>query len=265
MTNTANKHSLMKYLILFTLFFNSASIWTQSREVTQTKPEMKKKISAAFRAFGLSADNCSIGTQKPYRDEPDKKMRRWAGGSQCVHLSQDIQSNPHLTEFAAFCVAASTKNHDIDKGFYAFCAAICASMIAASIPICLAIDALPLSDQCISHTSAYIFLCKLLASFVPIYLAATNGPYYSKIDNAISHHLNARTFTQACQKLIEQNNLKPLATYYAFAKLIKHRPLSQQTQNCIIKWTLKNNDFTITSARTNYTSMSAHIWKRVNA
>ena len=65
----------------------------------------------------------------------------------------------------------------------------------------------------------------------------------------------------ACQKLIEQKNFKPLATYYSFAQLIKHRPLCQTDQLCIIEWALKNSGHSIRSALSNYNAMRSSIWK----
>ena len=41
--------------------------------------------------------------------------RQWEGGDKRTRLAQDIRSSAHLTEFAAFCVAASVKNHNIEK------------------------------------------------------------------------------------------------------------------------------------------------------
>lgn len=217
-------------------------------EVSQSKQEIQKKINNAFQAFGMEAENCIIETEKAYSSHTaDKKLQRWAGGSKCVRLTEDIQSNSYLTEFAAHCIAASVKNNNHEKSISTFYGI---GFISPFLP--------SLSFLFANNASYGIPLA--IAFAVPVaFLGTKKGMRI--LDQKISDYFDAQAFQIACQKLIEQNNLKPLATYYAFAKMVKHCPLSQKDQLCTIKWVLKNNHFTITSARTNYNSMRAHIWE----
>jgi hypothetical protein len=229
-------------------------------ELSLLKPGIQKKVSTAFESFGLSAPHCDVTTENAYNFLPDKKVCRWAGGPNCVHLHQDIQSNPYLTELAAHCIAASTKNNYLNKGLFLWCASFCGSIMASTIPLCFAIDSIP-SYGSLSRTSTFLILGKFLAAFIPIYFAATNDTYYTMIGDSISDYFDGKSFSLACQKFIEQKNLKPLATYYAFAKLVKHRPLSQKSQISTIKWWLHNNELSITSSLTSTHSARASIWK----
>lgn len=259
----------MKYLIVcFKIIF---TFNVMAMEPIQSKTEIQKKISAAFKTFGLSAENCVIETEKTYWPEkyPDKTVHRWDGGPRCVHLHEDILCNPYLTEFATHCIAAANKNGHRNKGIFLFFASMGAAIIAsASFSAYIIFQSLEPSQFPIPIENQLFYSVKVIGamfgSVIPLTYVATSNRIPKMLDHAISHHLDSAAFAQACQKLIENNNLKPIATYYAYAKLIKHRPLSRKDQICIIQWALKNHNFNITSARTNYNLVKAHIWKDNN-
>lgn len=243
------------------ILITAITLHINSMENSELKQKIKKTIEVAFQAFGIKASNFSIETQSEclYSNccrNPDKKLKQWEGGEKCIWLTHTIQNNSYLTEFAACCIAASVKNKNCPKSIYTFYAAMGASLILAGLPLVWTVGQIGNATL----YSTYI-LGKLIASGIPLgFLVITNTiPHI--LDDAFTDYLDAQAFTLACQKLIEQKNFKPLTTYYAYAKLVKHRPLCQKKQAYIIERELKNKNFSLTCAYNNYNSIRCHIWK----
>lgn len=236
--------------------------------MSQTTEDFQKIFNTAFESFGIKANNCLIESSIFYcfyaNGIPDENVHQWTGEKKYVWLSRDISTNSGLTEFAAYCIASSVKNKNRQKSIYSFYAAMGTSLTLAGLPLAWTVSEVIRSSQCFIHNddlcNAYI-LGKLLVSGIPLWFNATANTIPRILDDAFTNYFDAQAFTIACQKLIEQKKFKPLATYYAFAKLVKHRPLSQNGQLSIIEKELKNNNLSISSSYNNYDWIRCHIWQ----
>lgn len=253
----------INYIFLLICCITAESIM-QGMKGAQAKAEIQQKIRTALTAFEVPPQEGHIQIDTPYRLSDPKTMRHWSGGSMYICLSEQIQSNPYLTEFASLCIAAGVKNNHTQKSIFAFFAAEWGTLFLSTLPALWTTyelakpSAVPIENGLVH---GLITIAAVSASWIPAGVCATSKRFLRMLDDAICDHYDAQAFALACHRLIEQNNLKPLATYCAFAKLIEHRPLSQKTQLCIIESALKNQNFVIASAHTNYNSMRSDIFK----
>lgn len=258
---------MKKYLLVIVFILIDFNFAILAMEPAQSKTDIQKKMNAAFKLFGISAKNCVIDTVKSYDFRiPDSTLVRWAGGPHCVHLHEDIQKNPYLTEFAAHCIAAANKKDHRSKGIVSYYLAMSGVLaISGSFGMWCVFKAFdPFKLPVASQDELYYTFRAIGTSIIgvaPLTYLFDSSRISRMVDDAIANHYDKIAYTLGCIKLAESNNLKPLATYYAYAQLIEHRPLDQDDQINIIKWALKNNRLSITSARRNYNCTVAHIWK----
>lgn len=196
--------------------------------------DVREKITDAFQKFGISAKDYSVNVYHP-AETPVPEYWRWNVFGTHIEITQDIRKNPDLVDFTAYCAAADVKNHGYVKsklavlGSYATAigAPVITRYIAANHPNCCSI---------------------FFASCLPLCALAINPwDVNRKIFNAINTRFAATAFTQACKKLVEEKKFKTLATYYAFAKLIKHAPLTSDDQFAIIHKSLRERNYSIES------------------
>lgn len=243
-------------------------LYINNMEMPPTNADIKKIFNNTFESFGIKANNCLIESSIFYcfyaAGIPDENVHLWTGEKKYVWLSRDVSTNSHLTEFAAYCIASSVKNKNRPKSIYSFYTAMGTLLILAGLPLLWTVSEVIRSSQCsidnAVRCNAYA-LGKLFASCIPLGFLVSANTIPRILDDTSTDYFEAQALTIACQKLIEQKNFKPLATYYAFAKLVKHRPLSQISQLSIIERELNNKGFSITSAYSNYDSMRAHVWQ----
>lgn len=234
------KINFILFVFTFFNFFHCGSMEQKSLN------PMKDALTRAFTAFNLSADNYSVQEDNCAELTPAKDIRRWDRIGNQIVFTRDICSNPELTEFAAYCIAADVKNSGYLK-----------SQLATWGSYATAIGT-PALTAYLSKNNPYC--CSLLlASFLPV---LTLGTDFCNMHQKLSHAINTRfatiAFKLACQKLVEEKKFKVLTTYYAFARRIKHTPLSSDDQYWIIENSLNAKKYSIESVvRDN--SIESHI------
>lgn len=191
--------------------------------------DLRQKVGNAFYAFDISSQqykyHLSIDSSA---QTPEPSVARWQICGNQIHLTRDIMQNADLSTFALHCSAAYIKNHGSTK-------VNAALWTSGFLNIALIPAALILSRNHPYH--CHITCAASLAAI----LAAVPLDLVNRITRAIENNLATSAFTQACQKLIETKNYKPLAAYYAYAKKIEHMPVGQENQLAIIEDILRND------------------------
>lgn len=195
---------------------------------------LKDTLTKAFSAFAIDASTYSIH-EDCYIITPDEHILRWSRLGKDVFFRHDICLNPALTEFAAYCIAADIKNNGYLKsqvGFWGTSAFACTIIPAAYYLSQNSSSALPIVLGSTAATIAAVWPKSLV----------------SKIWNTIDNEIATTAFSHACAKLIEQRNYKPLATYYAFATVVKpYSSVDHDQQFSIITRLLKIAGVSITT------------------
>ncbi|CAN5130871.1 hypothetical protein BH09DEP1_BH09DEP1_3730 [soil metagenome] len=219
------KHSC----ILIMVFMLNCSFGVGMEAPLQPESPIKAQIRQAFHAFGMQprAEEYSLLAEKKPQT-PQESEPRWKVTNNRIEFTCDIANNADLSEFAAYCCAAYVKNHS---------SCICQvahSAFAAATILCTPAVILLSPNSFSGHT---ISICTMVA----VLFATGKWDLVNKATREVDKRLTRWAFAVACQKLIEQGNFKPIATYYAFAKLIKHEPVGQEAQASIIIESLNRN------------------------
>lgn len=221
---------MKKYFILLAIAHILNSI---AMEDPQSMTGVYEKLESAFHAFGLSSEGYSINTYHP-ATTPDGNVPRWHVIGSHIEITKDIRSNPDLVEFATYCAAADVHNYGHTKRALAYVGSYAAAVGAPAITTYLSAN----NPACCSL---------ILATSLPLLALVTPLGIDDKLFDAINTRLATAAFKKACQKLVEEKKFKPLATYYAFAKLIRHTPLSSNDQHWIIERSLNAKNYSIES------------------
>lgn len=192
---------------------------------------MKDALVTAFTAFGMSADSYSI-SEDNHDLTPRENVRRWERLDKEIFFTRDICGHPDLTEFAAYCIAADVKNGGHLKAQL------------SRYGIGLSSLAAPLFSQLSANSPHYCLI--FVGTCLPATILAINPcDITGRIFNAIDNRIATTAFTLACKKLVTERKFQILATYSAFAKLIKHAPVESDDQYKIIEQSLKEKECSI--------------------
>ena len=231
MHKSINKdYSLKRTSMLAIILLTQYCFCVSMEPSPQLMPVINTKVRTAFHSFGLQTNGYTISVLGSELT-PKESVPRWKVTNKHIEFSSDICKNAALVEFAAYCSAAYIKNNSYRK-----------SQVAGGLTGA-AIVALPPLTIITSQSSPYH--CYLGIGALLVSLAAGMGDAVKKVTQAVDTYLATRAFSDACQKLRKQSNFETLATYYAFAKLIKHAPVGQDQQTSIIQKCLNRDGFSI--------------------
>lgn len=208
------------------------AILVSNSNVSMEKPtaDPKPTFLAALKAFGLSDASYSVEAVGG-QETPEPSIERWNVRENYIQFTKDIVNNPDLLTFAAYCSAAYIKNNSCAKSNFAYLASIAGNLNCVPAAIVL--------------THNHPHHCFIVGASVLAAFLAAHFDLSGKIADSVKSRLETRAFDEACQKLIEEKKFKPIATYYAFSKLIKHAPVDHDTQWAIITKNLNENGFSI--------------------
>lgn len=229
----------MKKVFILLLAFN----FSRCMELP-LKTKISERIDKGFKAFGLDCHEIDVYGSTYY----PQRGNHWEGGNRCIFLTKAVQGNLDLSEFAGHCIAASVKNNHTNKSLLAFFGIQGVSYLLPPVLMLLQKD--PLYSACLGIATL---------SF-PLMFISTR--VCKKVDQTITNFFDLRAFSYACEKLVEQKNLKPLGTCYAFTSLMSQP--HQKDKISLIKECLAKNNLTITCSFTNYNEARTSIWKDAN-
>jgi len=190
------------------------------------EPPIRQRIENSVKTALKSFDsNKPVEIYLATRATPTPDTFKWDTKPSQFFIGADLADHPNLLEFTTHCAAAHLVNNSYTKNRVA-------SLVTFFAPTIL-LGTATVATFGETTTGA-------LAGCVAIsWLICSKLGLHQKIQD----HFYKQAYQAACKKLIDQNNMKPIASYTAYSLLIKHGPLTQETRNKIIKQALESKGY----------------------
>ena len=203
-------------------FFGLFSVITIYASQPPPSQRIKASVVEALKSFGIDPESVQIIKT----DTPTSDSQNWDTESSTIYINGHLAHHSNLLTFTAYCAAAHLENNSSIKN-------TAADLATTFVPAIMLSTATAFTSE--NPGMGAIVGCAF--SWLLSKKVGTN--------RKIKDYYYKQAYADACQKLIDDNNMPVIAAYAAYSELIKHNPLDRITRVNAIKKTLEDAGYTL--------------------